>query len=516
VTGTHLPDIQQHYPPTHPPFYSELTHYHYYLKMFLLVSSSSSSASSSRRQLKGGAVVVRQLLLLVTSTALFLSSSLCNHQRSSTSLSSSSSSSFLFCHALRHNFYTKDDHRTFIGPLGFPFGFLEKGHYNLTVYDFQLSAPDGDHDHDVPTDHTHGGVGGPHKTTRRRSLTTTTTKTRAIATTTTGDQIDSIYDEIKGVGFLLKPFRDEAIFNRYMAYIKSNTSRCIFQKYLDRSADDGDDMDYYNGDGMMMHDDDSFYLGDSTANVPYDDDVGNLGGIVRRLKQQQQRHGRLLVDGATQVDADSPEGVGESTTDLKTDGLFFDMMSRSRWSPHHTSAVYDFKTGQAGYYFLMYQICFKDGVNISQSRLLDIHSQFELDFHFSNTDMFGRKSYLSAGEMILPHLFLIFFILYGICLFLWMGNIRLIKEGKPGYFDSGIPPESAPTTPLGRGVQAPTVSIYPIHYLMGFLLTLKTLSLFAESIRYHYLRVTGNAVFWSAVYYTFVFLKVSCVDCLLL
>ena len=98
--------------------------------------------------------------------------------------------------------------------------------------------------------------------------------------------------------------------------------------------------------------------------------------------------------------------------------------------------------------------------------------------------------------------------MYAICLYFWYSNIKLIKEGKLGYFDVGdVPTISAPTRPGVAATTSATPTIYPIHYLMGFLLALKFCSLFFESVRYHYLRVTGHAVFFSAIYYTFAFLK---------
>ena len=41
---------------------------------------------------------------------------------------------------LKHNYRTQHDGRSLIGPIGFPFGFTETGHYNLTVWDFDLSV----------------------------------------------------------------------------------------------------------------------------------------------------------------------------------------------------------------------------------------------------------------------------------------------------------------------------------------------------------------------------------------
>ena len=43
--------------------------------------------------------------------------------------------------------------------------------------------------------------------------------------------------------------------------------------------------------------------------------------------------------------------------------------------------------------------------------------------------------------------------------------------------------------------------------MMTVLLVFKTLSMLFESIRYHYLRLTGSAEAWSIVYYLFAFLK---------
>lgn len=94
--------------------------------------------------------------------------------------------------------------------------------------------------------------------------------------------------------------------------------------------------------------------------------------------------------------------------------------------------------------------------------------------------------------MILPHMFFSFFLLYSICLYLWNSNISAISQGGVGYFA-----EPGGGRPL----------VYPIHHIMSFLLLLKTFSLLFESVRYHYLRATGHASVWSALYYTFTFLK---------
>lgn len=390
--------------------------------------------------------------------------------------------------ALKHNYYTRRDERTFIGPLGYPFGFLDTGHYNLTVFDFELKAPKHAHSHE------------PHRLLAKA-------KEEDKQEEVEPDGPAEMLKSVKGVGFLLKRFDDEAGFNHYMAWIQADSHRCIFQPFLDARAENEDAVnqlttddnyaylmdDDYMDDKLWM-DDDAYYnmggAGDdaTTAN----DDQGRVLLRQRSLQEQRQQ----------QVD---PDGFGEVLNNAAENGVFLDMLSTSRWRPRTPRVAYDFQSGEAGFYFLMYQVCYKDDVNKNQNQLLDIHSRFELDFHFSNLDMFGNESYLSAGEMLLPHLFFYFSLIYAICLYVWCKNIMSIKEGKPGLLDTGSPSE--PVAPVGRGAQLPSVTVYPIHYMMGFLLTLKTLSLFFESIRYHYLRVTGHAVLWSAVYYTFAFLK---------
>lgn len=231
---------------------------------------------------------------------------------------------------------------------------------------------------------------------------------------------------IAGVGFLLKRFKDESEFNHYINEIQQNDTTCVFKKYLDQGDDlfkDGDDTFSNDGDGQVL--------------------------------------------------------------DAVEDGIFLDMSKTSRWAPSTAHVSYNFRRGEAGYYFLIYQIC-------SPPKDVTIYSDFELDFHFSNQDSFSNESYLSAGEMILPHLFFSFFLLYSICLYVWTSNIRAISEGRVGYFADPVG---------GRPL------VYPIHHIMSFLLLLKTFSILFESIRYHYLRVTGHASVWSALYYTFAFLK---------
>jgi len=384
--------------------------------------------------------------------------------------------------ALKHNYYTRHEERNLIGPLGFPFGFLDTGHYNLTVFDFQLSAPKKLHKHD----------------SHSRSL---VVKDDTDCDSKTELCLSDVLDNIKGVGFLLKQFKDEASFNRYMAYIQDDPGRCVFQKYLDLK--ESEIMEDFDEDDFVYDYDDYYldgYAGDDNGYDDYDDyEPSDVGDRQRQMKRQRQRK---IYEG--------PDGFGE-VIDAVEDGIYLDMLPRSHWKQHSPSVAYDFEPGQAGFYFLIYQVCYKidvgDSQNLEDNNNYDIHSRFELDFHFSNRDMFNHISYLSRGEMVLPWLFFLFSLMYAVSLYIWHSNIQLIKKGKAGHFDTGDLPATAPPRFPGAAATPASPTIYPIHYLMGFLLALKFCSLFFESIRYHYLRVTGHSVFFSAVYYTFAFLK---------
>ena len=319
--------------------------------------------------------------------------------------------------ALKHNFRTAHDERSLIGPIGFPFGFVDRGVYNLTVWDFQIK--EGKHVNDDAADD---------DTVLPRQL-DEESPARNQQEQDYPRRLKHFIEKISAVGFLLKRFSSEQAFNQFMAELEEG-QLCA----LNIPSIDGEP------------------LGDDGYGV--DDDW---------------------------VDVDLTINAGE-------EGIFLSMKEDSHWAPNTPSAEYKFRKGEEGLYFLIYQICPPPPPE------LDIHSGFELDFHFINVDMFGNESHLSAGEMNLPHLFFYFSILYAICLYLWWTNIRHIKAGGAGHWPNPNPSAGQPV-------------VYPIHYLMSALLLLKTLSIFFESIRYHYIRVSGKAVLWSAVYYTFSFMK---------
>jgi len=246
-------------------------------------------------------------------------------------------------------------------------------------------------------------------------------------------------------GFLLKQFRTETEFIRFSDKYMENPRSCIFESFFERVEDD----DVFNDD------DDEFDSQDS------DKKVVNKG---------------IEIDGGIEH------------------GLFLSMKHREKtWEPNTPILSRTFTKAEAGYYFLMYQVCVTG--DSSSFIFKDILTTFELDLEFKNYDSFGNASYLTSGEQILPHMFFYLSISYAVLAFLWIRNLRGISSGSGGcVIDENERSDNKPV-------------VFAIHHLMSVLLLLKTLSLFFESIRYHYIRVSGHAELWSVVYYSFYFLR---------
>lgn len=285
--------------------------------------------------------------------------------------------------ALKHSFAVTRDSRTFIAPIGAPFGFTKGGCFGLNVFDFELT-----------------------KFTKKRK---NNIPEKSLA------QVEA--------GLVLKRFQSESDFANYHEEIMTNRSSCIFDPF--RSIQE---------EGVFEYDD--------------DDDIGEVADILS----------------------------------AGTDGIYIPLTRRD--TANTSNIMYTFQEGEEGLYFLMYQVCAKDGKPLYTK----FRSTFELDFHYRNYDYWGNANYLPAGESQLPHVFLYFSISYSILLCIWASNIRRIHSGVYGG------PNERPV-------------VYPIHQLMTVLLILKTLSVFFESVRYHYIRVSGHAELWSVVYYIFAFLK---------
>ena len=260
--------------------------------------------------------------------------------------------------ATKHSFVTKHDKRTYIGPIGVPFGFLPEGEYTLQVSDYELLQP----------------------------------KTKNVIATS----FDGVHP-----GFILKRFESDTAFAQYQLQIEEE-QKCVFGEF-------SEELDLYLGDNEFQ----------------------------------------------------------DNTLDAGNEGIFMSMADRVHmWKGNTPSLRHSFTAGQEGLYFLMYQVC---GLGSDMT----VESSFELDFVHYNYDRLGNKSYLTAGEMPLPHVFFYFSFSYALLLGLWMSTMN---SAKGGHKMKG--------------------AIYAIHHFMTVLITLKLMSMLFESVRYHFIRVNGHAEIW--------------------
>ena len=72
----------------------------------------------------------------------------------------------------------------------------------------------------------------------------------------------------------------------------------------------------------------------------------------------------------------------------------------------------------------------------------------------------------AAGEAAFPTLYLSLFLLYSLCFTIWCWLVGCSSQAKHSNF---------------------------MHYMMGALMALKCLSLLSESIRFHYIALTGES-----------------------
>lgn len=332
------------------------------------------------------------------------------------------SSLILSSDATKHRFITVRDHRTFIGPIGAPFGFLINGEYTLDVSHFQLKLKDHHH----------------------------LNKNKNGQNNANNEKATDEYLKVLHPGFLLKRFETENEFVRFQEEIYDDVTKCGFE-------------DFIQG-GEFAVDDDNF-IGISKSN----------NGNSNNAEKQTDDYYNTFNDGAAK---------GKGVIDGGKAGIFLSMKNKDHmWLPNTPSLKHKFTVDEEGYYFLFYQVCLpKPGSassigDLSKFAFKEITSNFLLDFHYKNYDSFGKVSYLTAGEMPLPHIYLYFTISYVIMLIIWVQSMKSDSSGKK-----------------------PT--IYAIHHLMSSVVFLKVLTMLLESIRYHYIRVAGHAELWvSYVHY---------------
>jgi hypothetical protein len=117
--------------------------------------------------------------------------------------------------ALRHTFIAHKDH-SLVGPIGLPFGFLERGHFDLSVEDFELNMS-------------------------------------PAAAKDLADDADTILFRAEAA-FVLKKFKNEAAFTTYMNALRTNVSLCAFET-TGTDSNTGDDTMQLNGDDYGEGDD---------------------------------------------------------------------------------------------------------------------------------------------------------------------------------------------------------------------------------------------------------------------
>eukprot|EP00752_Nemacystus_decipiens_P004362 g3986.t1 len=224
------------------------------------------------------------------------------------------------------------------------------------------------------------------------------------------------------------------------------------------------------------------------------------GFIVTKTNTEssaQEEIENALEGGRPEVAVEAGEGGGPGGDSLpppaclldKTgkEDLVLDLSDTATWE-HGSQASRFVGPGEKGLYVLLYCGCPVEvgpgeagagggagggGQGDSEHKVA-----FKLRVEFWNEGVEGEHDYLSAGRETLPKLFLGTFVLFFGALVVWARCIRR----NPGQ-------------------------VYHIHHMMTVLLVFKTLSMLFESIRYHYLGLTGAAEAWSIVYYLFAFLK---------
>ncbi|KAJ0406713.1 hypothetical protein P43SY_004538 [Pythium insidiosum] len=177
--------------------------------------------------------------------------------------------------------------------------------------------------------------------------------------------------------------------------------------------------------------------------------------------------GSALDDDATETGV----ALTSSTACLlenRTSAMWVDFVDETTWAvdkvvASSASDVVD-ATPRPGFYYIFYAQCTK-GMQIS----------FDMEAEFRNHD----GNYLSAGDSALPSVYLLMSLLFCGAAVAW-----------------------------GRHLRAQQSNIHSVHHMMSIVIVLKTVSLFAESMRYFYMKRHGDTMTsWTSVYYVFVFMK---------
>ena len=173
------------------------------------------------------------------------------------------------------------------------------------------------------------------------------------------------------------------------------------------------------------------------------------------------------------------------------DDMFIDLSDPKTWK--RTSYSHVITNTQQGLYSIMFARC--HSINSQSSSNYITAVSFRLQASLFNPG----PNYLSAGDVPLPTVYMCYFILFTLCTCVW------------GYTLT----QPADT----HGV------VHSLHYMMLLLIGIvricmcssiisklciyyahvgiKSLTLFFESVRYHYISISGSSELWSIIYYIF-------------
>lgn len=173
------------------------------------------------------------------------------------------------------------------------------------------------------------------------------------------------------------------------------------------------------------------------------------------------------AEAETQLESDLSEG-GCVLDNPNIDRLFtFSEMDQNRNSDGSFDYINRIAPDKGGEYSLFFANCLPQAV-----------VSFEIKVSLYNENSAGSKDYLSAGEAMLPTVYMIMFVLYLCALILW-----------------------------SYGIYSKNTTSHKIHYLMGGLLLAKAMTVLSQSGMYHLIRTTGGPDGWNIAYYIFTFLR---------
>ena len=189
----------------------------------------------------------------------------------------------------------------------------------------------------------------------------------------------------------------------------------------------------------------------------------------------------LNQDNQRQLGEEDTSKYSDVYVDKGADGILVSMKSKEKtWGIDNNATIsHEFTIEEEGLYMLIYQICCEfpdeanpneEGKEESNQKPRDLRSHFHLDITHINYDIFGTASYLTAGELPLPRMFLYFAFSYFLLLGIWVANIRNVLSGGEAIGSNMMQSTDGGGGLSGGGVKS---KVYIIHHMMAVLLFLK-------------------------------------------